>query len=150
MMDQQTDNVVVKNYNTFKNYLISSIIGVLISTYVIITSIKGYLDNGNQFSFDLLMTSFADGFFVSGVLIGGIGLLVLISGEGIFDIRTFENNSKFYFSCYYFDKQGNKIYCIFNFDFENSKINYIGVASSPVNPLGLTPTDDAIMIVFFD
>lgn len=89
MMDQQTDNVVVKNYNTFKNYLISSIIGVLISTYVIITSIKGYLDNGNQFSFDLLMTSFADGFFVSGVLIGGIGLLVLISGEGIFDIMGY-------------------------------------------------------------
>ncbi len=73
-----------------------------------------------------------------------------VYGEGIFDIRAFENNSKLYFSCYYFDKHGNKIYCIFNFDFESAKINYIGVVSSPVNPLSLSPTDDAIMIVFFD
>ncbi len=88
MMEQQNNNVVVKNYNTFKNYLISSIIGVLITTYVVITTINGYLDN-NKFSFDLFITSLADGFFVSGILLGGIGLLVLISGEGIFDIMGY-------------------------------------------------------------
>ena len=36
-----------------------------------------------------MLSALSDSFFISGVFVGGVGLLVLVSGEGFFDIITY-------------------------------------------------------------
>lgn len=87
-MNQNNDQVVDKNLNTLKNYIITAIVAFVIMILVVLyRAIPNWEYIKSDYS--QLFTVFSDGFFTAGVLVGGIGALVLVSGEGFFDLLTY-------------------------------------------------------------
>lgn len=90
MMDQQNNNnSLEKNFNKPRNFIITGIITLVIAVSVIIYRFFEYADLDVEKNLKFVLNIVSDGFFVSGVLVGGIGLLILISGEGVFDILSY-------------------------------------------------------------
>ena len=67
-----------------KKYLITFVIGLLIAFLVIIFKDTFSLTDKKE-----ILRNLIDGFFVSSVIIGGLGLLVFVSNEGAFDMISF-------------------------------------------------------------
>lgn len=76
-----------KTYNKPKYYLITTAICLLIASLIAIYQFKNYASPEKRLSEYFIAMS--DGCFVSGVIVGGIGSLVLISGEGFFDLIAY-------------------------------------------------------------
>ncbi len=87
-MNQNNNQQVEKNYNTLKNYIITAVIGFIIMGLVVAYLFHNHYEQIKS-DYMQLFTVFSDGFFTAGVLVGGIGALVLISGEGFFDLLTY-------------------------------------------------------------
>lgn len=68
-----------------KGYLITTAIGAVLTIWILFARgvFAGYMPAAT------LMKALSDGFFVPGVLITGVGLLVWVAGEGTFDIMAY-------------------------------------------------------------
>lgn len=95
----------------FKKYLITLIIGLLISFWVAYT--QGIFEQTDLKSILHILT---DSFFVSGVLVTGMGGLIFVSNEGSFDGITFAMKS--FLSMFKRDKK--KVYRSY-YDYKQSK-----------------------------
>lgn len=76
-----------KSYNKPLYYLIIAVICIVITVLIAIMRFPLYDSSVKVIA--RIIVSVADGCFVSGVLVGGIGALVLISGEGFFDLMAY-------------------------------------------------------------
>lgn len=95
----------------FKKYLITIIVGLLIAFWVAFT--QGIFE---QTDIKLILHILTDSFFVSGVLITGMGGLIFVSNEGSFDGITFAMKSFFAI----FKKDKKKVYRSY-YDYKQSK-----------------------------
>ena len=68
----------------FKKYLITFVIGLIIAFTVIVFRDTFSLTDKKE-----ILRYVCDGFFVSTIIIGGLGLLVFVSNEGAFDMISF-------------------------------------------------------------
>ncbi len=85
---EQNNQIVDKNYNKPKYFIIAAIVAFVIMAAVSIYRIVDYYEFIKK-DYMQLFTVFSDGFFTAGVFVGGVGALVLISGDGLFDILTY-------------------------------------------------------------
>ena len=74
----------------FYKYIITFGIGLLIALLVII-----YRDTFSQTDKKEIIRYICDGFFVSAICVGGLGLLVFVSNEGAFDMIAYGLSSFF-------------------------------------------------------
>lgn len=81
-------------------YAIALGVGIAIAvTIALLLNSFSYAGAENQSATQILMRSFSDGFFATGVLLFCVGALVWLSNMGIFDIFTYSGRSiaKFFF-----------------------------------------------------
>ena len=83
---------------TFIKYLITFGVGAILSLIVMNSK-----DLFTQTDLATIYHILSDSFFVSGVLLGGLGLLVFVSNEGVFDILVF--GTKQFFGFFRKDKE---------------------------------------------
>lgn len=96
-----------------KNYLITLIIGLLIAFLVM--SLKGAFSEDDSKE---VIKHICDGFFISSVCVGGLGLLVFCSNEGAFDMIVYGLKS---FLRFFLPKKDKKYDSFYDYRVEKAK-----------------------------
>ncbi len=76
-----------KTYNRPIHYIVTTTICLVLAALIVIYEMKAFASDEKLPKEYLIAIS--DGCFVSGVIVGGLGALVLISGEGFFDLLAY-------------------------------------------------------------
>lgn len=76
-----------KAYNKPRYIIITAIICIILTSLIAVYRFPRYTESAKYIG--RIIISIADGCFVSGVIVGGLGILVLVSGEGFFDLLVY-------------------------------------------------------------